>query len=78
MNNLEKASVQEGFEEYELWDTMRIVTRNCQYTKYTYTKYKMKYCIINHRDNKIESYWSSLDGSDDNFNFIDDYNDDDA
>ena len=31
----------------------------------------MKYYIINHRDNKIEAYQSSLDGSDDNFNFND-------
>ena len=55
---------------------MRIVTRNCQYTKYTYTKYKMKYCIINHRDNKMEGYQSSLDESNDNFNFNNDYDDD--
>ena len=32
----------------------------------------MKYYIINHRDNKMEGYQSSLHESDDNFNFYDD------
>ena len=36
----------------------------------------MKYYIINHTDNEMEGYQSSLDGSDDNFNFNDDWNDD--
>ena len=31
----------------------------------------MKHHIINHRDNEIEGYQFSLDGSDDNFNFND-------
>ena len=35
----------------------------------------MKYCIINYRDNEMKGYQSSLDGSDDNFNFNDDYDD---
>ena len=39
-------------------------------------KYKMKYYIINHRDNKMEGYQSSLYRSDDNFNFNYDNNDD--
>ena len=38
----------------------------------------MKYYIINHRDDKMDDYQSSLDGSDNNFNFNDDYDDDDA
>ena len=33
----------------------------------------MKYYIINHSDNEIEGYQSSLNGSYDNFNFNDDY-----
>ena len=33
----------------------------------------MKYYIINHSDIEIEGYQSSLDGSDDKFNFNDDY-----
>ena len=33
----------------------------------------MKYYIINHSDNEMEGYQSSLDGIDDNFNFSDDY-----
>ena len=36
----------------------------------------MKYYIINHRYDKMEGYQSSLDGSDDNFNFNDDYDND--
>ena len=36
----------------------------------------MKYYIINHSDIEIEGYQSSLDGSDDNFNFNDDYDND--
>lgn len=35
----------------------------------------MKYYIINYRDNEMEDYQSSLDGSDSNFNFNDDYDD---
>ena len=35
----------------------------------------MKYYMINHSDNEIEGYHSSLDGNDDNFNFNDDYDD---
>ena len=35
----------------------------------------MKYDIINHRDNKMKGYHSSLDGSNNNFNFNDDYDD---
>ena len=35
----------------------------------------MKYYIINYRDNEMEDYQSSLDGSDGNFNFNDDYDD---
>ena len=31
--------------------------------------------MINHSDNEIEGYHSSLDGNDDNFNFNDDYDD---
>ena len=38
--------------------------------------YKIKYYIINHRDNKMEGYQSSLDGSNDNFNFNNEYDDD--
>ena len=33
----------------------------------------MKYCIINYRDNEMKGYQSSLDESNDNFNFNDDY-----
>ena len=36
----------------------------------------MKYYIINYRDKKMEGYWSSFDGSNDNFNFNNDYDDD--
>ena len=36
----------------------------------------MKYYIINYSDNEMKSYQSSLDRSDDNFNFSDDDNDD--
>ena len=36
----------------------------------------MEYYIINHRDNEMEGYQFSLNGSDDNFNFNDDYDDD--
>ena len=36
----------------------------------------MKYFIINHSDNEMEGYQSSLDGSDSNFNFNDDCDDD--
>ena len=36
----------------------------------------MKYYIINHSDNGMESHQPSLDRSDDNFNFNDDYDDD--
>ena len=39
-------------------------------------RYKMKYYIIDHSANEIEGYQPSLDGSDDNFNFNDDYDDD--
>ena len=35
----------------------------------------MECYIINHGDNEMESYQSSLNGSDDNFNFNDDYDD---
>ena len=38
----------------------------------------MDYYIMNHSDNEIEGYQSNLDGSDDNFTFNDDYDDDDA
>ena len=33
----------------------------------------MHYYFINQNDNEMESYQSSFDGSDDNFNFYDDY-----
>ena len=36
----------------------------------------MKYYNINHKNNEMKGYQSSLDGSDDNFHFNDDYNDD--
>ena len=36
----------------------------------------MKYYIIDHRENELEDYQSSLNGSDDNFNFNDEYDDD--
>ena len=36
----------------------------------------MKYHIINHCDYEMKSYNSSLDGSDDNFNSNDDYDED--
>ena len=36
----------------------------------------MKYYIINHSDDEMEGYQSSLKGSDGNFNFNDDYDDD--
>ena len=36
----------------------------------------MKYYIINYSDNEMKSYQSSLDRSDDNFNFSYDDNDD--
>ena len=36
----------------------------------------MKYYIINHSDNVMEGHQPSLDRSDDNFNFNDDYDDD--
>ena len=35
----------------------------------------MECYIINHGDNEMESYQSSLNGSDDNLNFNDDYDD---
>ena len=36
----------------------------------------MKYYIMDHRDNEMEDYRFSIDGSDDNFNFNDGYDDD--
>ena len=36
----------------------------------------MKYYFINHRDNEMEGYRFNFDGSDDNFNFNDGYDDD--
>ena len=36
----------------------------------------MKYYTINHSDNEMEGYQSSLNGSNDNFNFNDDYDGD--
>ena len=36
----------------------------------------MKYHIINHNDYKMKSYQPSLDESDDNFNFNDNYDED--
>ena len=36
----------------------------------------MKYYIMDRRDNEMEDYRFSIDGSGDNFNFNDDYDDD--
>ena len=36
----------------------------------------MQYYVINHTNNEMEGYHSSLDESNDNFNFNDDYDDD--
>ena len=36
----------------------------------------MKYYIINHRDNKMEGYQANLDGSNNDFNFNNNYDDD--